>query len=157
MSDIVLAFEPPADGQGVGITNQDDSVLGSTINGVDFQSGVLLSLPPTSQIPATQFTPPFTCPSPSGAPGTQVGEIVGAGEFGTAAAIGRFNSAYQHVSVLVGTMTGATSAARLPLSPPTTSMAGWSVRPPQAALWPAAPACNSTLSRRAPRRTLSFS
>ena len=43
MSDIVLAFEPPAVGQGVGITNQYDSVLGSTINGVDFQSGVLLS------------------------------------------------------------------------------------------------------------------
>jgi hypothetical protein len=100
VTDAVLSFEPPTLGGGVAVTNQYGSAYGP-VNGVNFLYQ-LPALPGSSQIPLGGYGQLVTGPSPPGAPGTQVATLVGPGEFGSASALGQFNSPHQHVSILTG-------------------------------------------------------
>ena len=106
MTDVTISFEPPTLGGGVAVTSQYNSVYGP-INGVNFGWDPP-ALPAGSQIPDTGYGVVATCPSPPGAPGTQVASLAGPGEFGDASAFGMFNSPHRHVGILVG---GIRSAA----------------------------------------------
>lgn len=111
MTDIIISFEPPTVGQGVPVINQYASAFGIN-NGVDFLTDPP-SLSSNSKIPVGGYAILVTQQAPQGAPGTQVAELWGTGEFGTAAALGKFNSFHRHVGILVGTTSSQGATATL--------------------------------------------
>jgi hypothetical protein len=105
MADTVINFQPPTLGLGVIVTNQYNSIP-TQENGLDFLDNPP-ALPSGSKIPTTGYAVFITRKSPPGATGSQAAVLQGGSEFATVAALGKLNSAHQHVSIVVGSETDA--------------------------------------------------